>query len=236
MFFFFFFLFSFHWFSFRLSIFHFIFYFFKKLLISFHFLWFLKISFSFLALNFWLACNLHRHIVRFIFIFSGRTISGLHDRSGFSAREFQTKFYARFLLYFYIFQIFFRFIFLVHFTARFFSSSLAATVHPPTLSPSIGSSLLVASPDVAEFERLRSRLNESQTQTRYLQSMVNIRDQELDRARKVSCHVFLFSFLNVLSVRGYETKQHRSWRDRREHMPGHLIKECSIFIYNPHHI
>lgn len=113
---------------------------------------------------------------------------------GFSAREFQTKFYARFLLYFYIFQIFFRFIFLVHFTARFFSSSLAATVHPPTLSPSIGSSLLVASPDVAEFERLRSRLNESQTQTRYLQSMVNIRDQELDRARKVSCHVFFVFF------------------------------------------
>lgn len=51
---------------------------------------------------------------------------------------------------------------------------------------SIGSSLLVASPDVAEYERLRSRLNESQTQTRLLQSMVNIRDQELDRARKVS--------------------------------------------------
>lgn len=53
-------------------------------------------------------------------------------------------------------------------------------------SISIGSSLLVGSPDVTEFERLRSRLNESQTQTRYLQSMVNIRDQELDRARKVS--------------------------------------------------
>lgn len=49
----------------------------------------------------------------------------------------------------------------------------------------MGSSLLVASPDVGELERLRSRLNESQTQTRYLQSMVNIRDQELDRARKV---------------------------------------------------
>ena len=155
---------------------------------------------------------------------------------GFFRARISNQILRSFSLIFLYFSNFFPFHCLVHFTARFFSSSLAATVHPPTLFPSIGSSLLVASPDVAEFERLRSRLNESQTQTRYLQSMVNIRDQELDRARKVSCHVFLFSFLNVLSVRGYETKQHRSWRDRREHMPGHLIKECSIFIYNPHHI
>lgn len=67
--------------------------------------------------------------------------------------------------------------------------------YPPP-PPSIGSSLLVASPDVGELERLRSRLNESQTQTRYLQSMVNIRDQELDRARKVRIFFSIdFSFV-----------------------------------------
>jgi len=54
----------------------------------------------------------------------------------------------------------------------------------------LGASLLVgalgpAGVDVAEYERLRSRLTETQSQTRYLQSMVSIRDQELDRARKV---------------------------------------------------
>lgn len=80
------------------------------------------------------------------------------------------------------------------------------------MSLSIGSSLLVASPDVAEFERLRSRLNESQTQTRYLQSMVNIRDQELDRARKVSSIHLTLSlsqtpFKDVISTKNKKRKQ-----------------------------
>ncbi len=91
------------------------------------------------------------------------------------------------------FFVIFIFFFLISFRFRplffFFVSLRCYCPSTPLFPPSIGSSLLVASPDVAEFERLRSRLNESQTQTRYLQSMVNIRDQELDRARKVSCHV-----------------------------------------------
>ena len=94
------------------------------------------------------------------------------------------------------------------------SSFLLVRFRPPPLQPlpiaglvslSIGSSLLVASPDVAEFERLRSRLNESQTQTRYLQSMVNIRDQELDRARKVRfCFFVFFLFLSFLNMHHHE--------------------------------
>ena len=97
-----------------------------------------------------------------------------------------------------------------HFEFLFFWFDFGPPLQPLPIaglvSLSIGSSLLVASPDVAEFERLRSRLNESQTQTRYLQSMVNIRDQELDRARKVRfCFFFcFFLFLSFLNMHHHE--------------------------------
>jgi hypothetical protein len=90
---------------------------------------------------------------------------------------------------------------------------------------------------VAEFERLRSRLNESQTQTRYLQSMVNIRDQELDRARKVSCHVSLFfvslfSFCLVFLTQS-GTKQNSIETKKRQAVQK---KECQIVFFNYLHI
>ena len=96
-----------------------------------------------------------------------------------------------------------------HFEFLFFWFDFGPLLQPLPIaglvSLSIGSSLLVASPDVAEFERLRSRLNESQTQTRYLQSMVNIRDQELDRARKVRfCFFVFFLFLSFLNMHHHE--------------------------------
>ena len=96
-----------------------------------------------------------------------------------------------------------------HFEFLFFWFDFGPPLQPLPIaglvSLSIGSSLLVASPDVAEFERLRSRLNESQTQTRYLQSMVNIRDQELDRARKVRfCFFVFFLFLSFLNMHHHE--------------------------------
>lgn len=59
----------------------------------------------------------------------------------------------------------------------------------------IGGSSLLVPPD--EYERLKTRLNETQNQTRYLQSMIGIRDQELDRARKVSPSLDSFLTLHI---------------------------------------
>jgi hypothetical protein len=177
-----------------------------------------------------LACNLHRHFFLLLLVGTIRSARSI----GFHLRSF-TSFLDFFLGFGNFFVSKFRFDISFRFRPLFFFlrlSSLLLSIHHPTLSPSIGSSLLVASPDVAEFERLRSRLNESQTQTRYLQSMVNIRDQELDRARKVSCHVSLFfvslfSFFLVFSNSvGNETKQHRNQK-----APGRPNKNVIFFNY-----
>lgn len=160
-------------------------------------------------------------IVTFFF-FSWSERSGLHGRSGSISARLPPSFISFWVLEIFCFKISVRHLISIP-PAFLFSSSLFAailSIHHPTLSPSIGSSLLVASPDVAEFERLRSRLNESQTQTRYLQSMVNIRDQELDRARKVSCHVSfcfvsLFSFFLVILTQS-GTKQNSIETKKRQ--------------------
>ena len=209
LFFFLFFLFSFHWFSFRLSI--WIIYLFEKRFLIFLFHFFKKLNFLVLNLFylfiFWLACNLHRH-------FSSSPVRTIWSARSIGFHPLVSPLHP------FIFQIL-NFGLTSFYSARFFSS-LLLSIHP-TLSPSIGSSLLVASPDVAEFERLRSRLNESQTQTRYLQSMVNIRDQELDRARKVSCHVSFVSlfFFFLISLSRERNKRASSKESARP-----FQKEC----------